>query len=306
MSRFLKHIGLLIIPIFLVWFTVELFYRNVSNNYTFKNQLIKNESKAVEVLIFGDSHTFYGLNPEYFSSSTVNMANVSQTIYFDKLLFEAHISKLTNLKCIVIPIEYTTFSQADNTQEDYWRKYFYASQMDLTVPYIKWYDPKQYSLALTQKLGKTATYVKMYLKTKTLVGCDKKGWGNTYISTVDSLELERLSKLISRKHDDGSMDFSKNIERINTMIQTCKTYNVKVLLVNMPVSQPYLSLLDQEEVAAISRISKAFDFDNEHVTHVNLLYDNSFSRNDFHDADHLNVNGAKKCSTIINSVIENL
>ncbi|WP_250433983.1 hypothetical protein [Hanstruepera flava] len=306
MNKFLKHIGLLIIPIFLVWLTVELFYRKVPNNYTFKNQLIKSKSETVEVLIFGDSHTFYGLNPEYFSNSTLNMANVSQTIYFDKLLFEKHVSKLTNLKCVVLPIEYTTFSQADNIQEDYWRKYFYASQMGLTVPYIKWYDPKQYSLALTQKFGKTGSYVKTFLNNKTLIGCDKKGWGNTYVSTVDSLELERLSKIISRKHDDGSMDFSKNRERIDVLIQACKEYNIQVVLVNMPVSQPYLSLLNQEEVTAISKISKVFSQTYEHVTHVNLLYDKRFSRKDFHDADHLNVNGAKKCSAIINSVIENL
>ena len=306
MNRFLKNVGILMLPIILAWMSLEIFYRKVPNNYTYKNELIKTASDSVEVVIFGDSHTFYGLNPKYFSNSTINMANVSQTIYFDNLLIDTYITKLKSLKFVVIPIEYTTFSQADNTQEDYWRKYFYASQMDLVVPNIKWYDPKQYGLALTQKLGKTGTYIKTFFENKTLVGCDKKGWGNTYTSVVDSLELERLSKLISRKHDDNSMDFSKNIQRINAIIQQCEANDIQVILVNMPVSQPYLSLLNQEEVTAISKISRDLGQKYKHVTHINLLYDKRFSRLDFHDADHLNINGAEKCSRIINSMIENL
>lgn len=294
------------VPIILVWMGVELFYRIVPNNYTFKNELVQTESASVEVLIFGDSHTFYGLNPEYFSKPTLNMANVSQSIYFDKLVLEKYIDKFTNLKCIIIPIEYTTFSQADNSQEDYWRKYFYKSQMNLNVTYIKWYDPKQYSLALTQNFGKTGTYIKSYLNNKTLVGCDDKGWGNTYFSTVDSLELNRLAKLISRKHDDGSMDFSKNLNRVNNIIKTCKSKGVHVILVNMPVSQPYLKLLNQDEVNAITKISKELDKTKINVTNINLLNDKRFTRKDFHDADHLNMDGAKKCSLIINTAFENL
>lgn len=306
MNKFLKYIGILILPIVLVWLGVEVFYRTVPNNYTFKNELIKTKSDSVEVLIFGDSHTFYGLNPEYFSKPTLNLANVSQTIYFDKLLFEKHVNSLDGLKFLILPIEYTTFSQVDNSQEDYWRKYFYASQMNLEVPNIKWYDPKQYSLALTQKLGKTGTYIKNYLVDKTLVGCDENGWGNTYISAVDSVELNRLAKLISRKHDDGSMDFTKNLNRIKDVIASCKGKNIQVILVNMPVSKPYLELLNQEEVKAISNISKALEETNSNVINMNLLYDKRFLQEDFHDADHLNINGAKKCSLILNEVIKNL
>lgn len=306
MNRFLKHIGILILPIILVWVGLEIFYRTVPNNYTFKNELIKTKSDSVEVLIFGDSHTFYGLNPKYFSKPVLNMANVSQTIYFDKLLFEEHVDYLDSLKFVIIPIEYTTLSQIDNSQEDYWRKYFYATQMELNVPTIKWFDPKQYSLALTQKLGKTGTYVKNFLDDKTLIGCDENGWGNTYVTTLDSLELNRLAKLISRKHDDGSMDFTKNLNRIKDIIERCTEKNIKVVLVNMPVSQPYLKLLNQEEVKAISAISKKLDETYSNVINVNLLYDDRFMQNDFHDADHLNINGAKKCSEIINNIIENL
>lgn len=294
------------LPIIVVWVSVEIFYRTVPNNYTFKNELIKIESDSVEVLIFGDSHTFYGLNPKYFSKRTLNLANVSQTIYFDKLLFEKHADNTDRLKCIIIPIEYTTFSQVDNSQEDYWRKYFYSTQMELDVPSIKWYDIKQYSLTLTQKLGKTGSYLKTFINDKTLIGCDKNGWGNTYATAVDSVELKRLAKLISRKHDDGSKDFTINLNRIKDIITKCNEKNIQVILVNMPVSQPYLELLNQEEVKAISAISKELDETYSNVLNVNLLYDDRFIQGDFHDADHLNINGAQKCSVILNNIIQKL
>ena len=64
MNRFLKNVGILMLPIILAWMSMEIFYRKVPNNYTYKNELIKTASDSVEVVIFGDSHTFYGLNPK--------------------------------------------------------------------------------------------------------------------------------------------------------------------------------------------------------------------------------------------------
>ncbi|TYB76870.1 hypothetical protein [Bizionia myxarmorum] len=304
MKQFLKYTLLFLLPVLVIILLVEIFYRSVPNNYTYKHELIESQKETVETLIFGDSHTFYGLNPKYFSSKTLNMANVSQTLYFDKLLFEKYISEMKNLKHIIIPLEYTTMSQVDNTQEDIWRKYFYAEQMELDVPLITWYDIRKYSLAFTQKFGVTVRYYKEYKKNKTLVGCDDSGWGNTYISAIDSTEIDELAKIISRKHDDATSDFSVNKKRLNSIIETCIAKDIQVILVNMPVSQPYLKLLNQEEVQGIVDLTQELGFQNENVTAVNLLYDTRFQLNDFHDADHLNSKGAKKCSQILNAILE--
>lgn len=45
--------------------------------------------------------------------------------------------------------------------------------------------------------------------------------------------------------------------------------------------------------------------DNSNVSYLNLFQDSRFVNDDFYDADHLNNEGAKKCSIITNQYIQN-
>ncbi|WP_417874410.1 hypothetical protein [Xanthomarina gelatinilytica] len=303
MKKLLTHISLFLIPIIIVWILAEVFYRTVPNNYTYKHEQISNNKDDIEVLVLGDSHTFFGINPEWLSLKTYNLSNVSQTIYFDKLLFEKHIDHLPHLKYLIISVEYTTLSQADNTQEDIWRKYFYCAQMDLEVPLITWYNPKKYSLALARKFDKTWNSYLDYKREGSLIGCDENGWGNTYLSTVDSLEMTYLAKVVAKKHEDGSLDFNLNTERIQNLIDLCKQKNIQVLLVNMPVNPEYLSHLNPEKLLKIDNTCDDLAKTNPNVTRVDLSRDSRFQLQDFHDADHLNAQGAKKCSLLIDAYL---
>jgi hypothetical protein len=303
MQKTLKYAGLFLLPIIVVIIVLEIFYRSVKTNYTFKHSQIVQIANSTEVLVFGDSHAMYGVNPKWIDKPTFNIANLSQTIYFDELLFQKHINQLSNLEYIVVPMEYTTMSQSDNTQEDIWRKYFYQAQMDLDVPLINVLDPKKYSLALSQKLKRTEKALKIWKATKTLVNCDENGWGLGYNNSIEKSEINNLARIIARKHDDGSSSISQNLERIKTIIEICKTKNAKVVIVNLPVTEAYFENININEVNKILQESKLLDSQNNHVLNLNLLNDDRFILSDFQDADHLNFKGAKKCSLIINEFI---
>ena len=304
MKKLLKYIILFLSPIVLIIIGIEIFYRTVPTNYSFKHQEILKHRDSIEVLIFGDSHAMYGINPKYLDKEAFNLANLSQTIYFDKLLFQSYVDQLPNLECIIIPMEYTTMSQADNTEEDIWRKYFYNAQMGLNVPIIKWYNPKKYSLALSQKMVRTVKALNTWRQTNTLVNCDNNGWGLGYNSSVDSLDVDRLAKVISRKHDDAKYDISQNLERVKSIVKVCKKKNINVILVNLPVTNQYFNLLVQDEVLEILKQSYILNAQNKHVKNLNLVQDPRFYLEDFQDVDHLNRNGAKKCSVILNEFIK--
>ena len=140
----------------------------------------------------------------------------------------------------------------------------------------------------------------------TLVNCDNEGWGLGYIKSIDSTEIIDLAHIIARKHDDGTMDISKNLERIKHIIRICESRNIHVLLVNLPVTNQYLNALNEPEVNNILYQSKLLDDNSKYVENINLINDERFELHDFQDADHLNVKGAKKCSLILNDIIESL
>jgi hypothetical protein len=303
MKRFLFKTSLFCIPLVLVWLSIEIFYRQVPNNYSVKNQQIKKNSIQIEVLLFGDSHCLYGLNPKYFTKKTFNLSNVSQTIYFDKLLFEKHIANLPKLKQVVFCIEYTNLSQVDNTGDDDWRKFLYQRFMNLEVPIISKYDPRNCSLALIQSISKSKDLIKRYFKNGTIVDCDSLGWGNNY-KKEDRIPPMQIAKRRAIVQEDGLIDFELNRNRMQEIIQQCKKRNIQVLIVSMPQTKVFESYLNQNKLKAIKKTCADFQYQNKNTAYyLNLFDDTSFSDEDFYDADHLNNVGAVKCSKIVNDYL---
>lgn len=306
MKKFTIRLLLFLLPIFISIVFFECFYRVVPNNYSVKNEnLIKNKSK-IQTLLFGDSHCFYGLNPIYFKKKTFNLSNVSQTIYFDKLLFEKYNSILPELKYVVFCIEYTNLSQKDDTEEDVWRKYYYQSYMNLDVPLVKWYDFKQYFLCTSQNVSRTIDLMLKYSKKGFVNDSDSNGWGTNY-HKKDRVEPFLIAKDRAIQQEDGSFDFITNSKRLDSIIEFCKQKKIKVVIVSMPQTHLYSSYLNQRKLNLIFKTCQDFENDNfKNVYYLNLFNDNRFLDEDFYDSDHLNEVGAKKCTKIVDDFINKL
>lgn len=306
MRKFLLKLLLFLLPFVLMLVVLEVFYRYIPNNYSCKDQQINKNFQKIEVLLFGDSHCLYGLNPSCFSKNTFNLSNVSQTIYFDKLLFDKYVDKLPKLTQVVFCIEYTNLSQRDNSGDDGWRKFYYQRFMHLEVPLISKLDPRNYCLAFTQSFYKSRDLVKRYVKKKTILDCDSLGWGTNY-KKADRIPAAQVAQNRAIVQEDGLMDFEVNKSRINDIIRRCKQRNIQVLIVSMPQTKVYESYLNQNKLSKIKATCSEFQTKNpKEVFYLNLFDDTRFSEEDFYDADHLNNEGALKCSKIVNDYLTSI
>jgi hypothetical protein len=304
-DNFKYKLILFLIPIFFLGILVECFYRFIPNNYTLKNDYINKNSNNIEVLLFGDSHCFYGLDPTYFHKNTFNISNVSQSIYFDQLILEKYIDKMPNLKQVIFCIEYTNLSQKDNTQDDIWRKYYYNYYMNLDTSILSDFDPKKYSLAFTQSLGMSIDLFIKYYKTNSILDCNPNGWGNNY-NKANRIEPSLIAKNRAFNQEDGSLDFKLNSDRISSIISKCNKRNIQVIIVSMPQTKLYVSYLNKTKLNKIFQTCSCFQKNYRDVYYLNLFKDDRFLDDDFYDSDHLNEIGAKKCSQIVNKFIESL
>ena len=291
-----------LLPIFLIWGGVEFFYRTVPNNYTVKYASVNEQKNNVEVLLFGTSHCFYGLNPKYFSRPTFNFSNITQTLYFDTLLFEAYFDQMPNLKQVVFCIEYSNLSKKDNTDEDLFRKYYYENYMHLDVPIVSAFDPKKYSLAFTRSLEQTVEVMQRYDYMGSIVDCRENGWGYNY-PKVYRFKPEFNAKERAKSHEDRSLDFSVNQARLQSMINACKERNIEVVIVSLPQSKTYIRYLNPVKIEKIFKTCKSFEDKNKNVRYLNLFMGESFVDDDFFDADHLNDVGAIKSSKIVDDFL---
>ncbi len=302
MKVFIRKILVFIIPILIVWAVLECFYKTVASNYSYKHRLISENYDDIETLILGDSHAFFGINPEYLDTRAYNLSNISQSLYFDQLLFEKHIDSLPKLRNVIITIGYYSLSQLPNTKEDVWRKYFYRSQMELDVPVIGPFDFKKYSLSMTRRFNKSVSLIHTYVEKGTIIGCDATGWG-TYYENTNGGVLDIESRATAKRHEDFLFNFEENISRLQSIIAYCKKIHCNVYLVDMPVYEGYLDLLDSNKLEKITKSCSDLAINNSNVMYINLRQDPRLEKSDLYDPDHLNHKGAEKYTKIINTII---
>ena len=302
MKRFIVKIVVFALPVILLLLAVEIFYRVVPNNYSFKNDKLIESFDNTEVLILGSSHTFYGINPAYLSRPAFNLAEISQTIYFDKLLFDKYLNRFDKLKYLVLNVEYTSLSQVDNTDEDVWRKYYYEKYMNLEVPLISKLDYQRYLLSSTKSFNFNINLIKSFLKNRTIVTCDDKGFGVDYTKQNKDLNFKKYTKEVVRRHEDGLSDFSLNTQRLQEIIGKCHKKNIKIVLLITPVCKEYAFNVNQIKWHKIVSNCNQLSTKNKDVYFLNLFQDSRFTNDDLFDSDHLNTDGAKKCSLIVNSL----
>lgn len=301
MKNFLRKTVWFIIPIFLGWLALESFYRFIPNNYTEKQKQIL-QSYDSEILILGNSHSFYGINPSFFTQKAYNFSNISQSLYFDELLLEKHITHFENLKYVILTIDYFTLSQEDDTSEDLWRKYYYQQYMDIEVPSIAKIDFKSYSLATTRNLEMNIELLRKYRNEKKLIECNDLGWGS-YEGINPEYNNLATAIDIAKKNEDGLTDFKSNELRLQRMINLCNKNEVRLVLITMPVTSYYAENINQNKLKKVVASCNYFEEKNKNVIYLNLFQSPQFDNNDFYDTDHLNSKGATKCSRILNQFI---
>jgi hypothetical protein len=298
-------IALFLAPLFLVWLALEVFYRQVPNNYSYKDQQLQKVAPDVQTLVMGDSHAFYGINPVYFKDPTFNLSNISQSLLTDELLLEKHIANLPALKTVFINISYFTLSAKDNALESNWRKYFYHHNMGITAPSISFWNPQRYSMALIQRFDKSMDLVQKYHNNYTIINATPLGYGMQDASDIVK-DKEAISIVIANKHEDNSLDFKHNTARLQRIIALCEKYEVAIVLLEMPVYPAYYNLLDKEKKEKIKSNLNNLSRVNDNVFYLDLSINPLFEEPDLRDADHLTNSGAKKCSEYLNTYLKDV
>jgi hypothetical protein len=298
-------IALFLAPLFLVWLALEVFYRQVPNNYSYKDQQLQKVAPDVQTLVMGDSHAFYGINPVYFKDPTFNLSNISQSLLTDELLLEKHIANLPALKTVFINISYFTLSAKDNALESNWRKYFYHHNMGITAPSISFWNPQRYSMALIQRFDKSMDLVQKYHNNYTIINATPLGYGMQDASDIVK-DKEAISIVIANKHEDNSLDFKHNTARLQRIIALCEKYEVAIVLLEMPVYPAYYNLLDTEKKEKIKFNLNNLSRVNDNVFYLDLSINPLFEEPDLRDADHLTNSGAKKCSEYLNTYLKDV
>lgn len=303
MKRFIVHIIVyFLIPLGGLLGIIEYCMRQVPNDYKYKNDWLCENAQKIEVYVLGSSHTFYGIEPKQFSSSTFNGAHVSQGLKYDLFLLQKFEQSMDSLKWVILPISYFTItSKGLEYGQEKWRIKNYTIYYD--CPYHRFepefalesykFHPKELWSSITSnnshmscnEFGRGLNYARE--------NRNEEGWKDSGITAAKRHTVEEISEDI----------VCKNTDYIEEIISICQKHNARLLLITTPTYQTYQENLNEEQLQIMIDVSESIATNHENVIYLNWLNHPDFTEDDFFDADHLNEYGANKLSVLLDSVI---
>lgn len=302
MKLLIRKIFLFLLPLVILGIVLEFSLRKIPNNYTTKKEYLDKRSGEIETLIIGNSHTLFGLDPAYFSTKCYNASHVAQYWEYDLAILEKYHDKFKNLKTVILPLSYSDFFAKFKDGLESWRVKNYVIYYNINTTD---HSLKDYSEVLSNNLSVNIERLgSYYIKNKAEVTCTDLGWSTSYSVRPADVSLEETGIRNAELHTINSMEhFEENAATLRSIISIFNKRGIKVLLFMPPAYESYRRHLDRKQLELTTTTAQKIASEFTHCRYLNLLDDPSFTANDYYDADHLNREGAKKLSLLLNKIV---
>lgn len=287
MRKFCLRTVCFLIPVALLLMGLEVYVRSLPNSYKQKYQWMEQHADEVEVLLLGNSHGLFGLRPEVFLRKTYNLCNVSQIFEYDEFLLRHFLPKCPRLTDVFLIVDNSNlFDPPLELTEDF-RCAYYRIYM---------HYPKH---SFFSKYGFELSHVEAF-KEKLIKGgdtCDSLGWNPDYTKAarIPSNVSPASARMAAEHHRCKDWAYAEaNREALLRICDLCRQYNVRLILLQAPVTHAYYERVDQHQRNFLRRCCSMAGMECADYTQ-----DPHFSDDDFFDADHLTDVGALKWSTMI-------
>lgn len=307
-KKYIESILYSLIFAFLLMVTLEFLLRKIPNVYKYKSANLQQRAGDIKGVILGSSHAYYGVNPEYISSYSFSVANVSQDFNYDYYILNKNIEELKNLEFVILPLSiFSLYSELDVGAER-WRIYNYRHWFAYNdFSFDEFFNIKNYSvfLASPDKISSVKRVIKYYLFADSDQAWSKSGWGTNYNTNQSEKELLVSGKVAAKRHQ--ATDFNeRSLDSLEKIIRICDSKNIKLLVITTPEYFSYRENLDEKRLTkTIYTISELLR-SNKNAKYINYMADGRFIGADFYDADHLNHKGSEKFSIIIDGEIKKM
>ena len=298
---FIKRLVLFLFPLVILLGYLEIRMRNIPTSYEAKKIFFEKSADSIEVLALGNSHMLHGINPHYFSVKGFNLGSGFQTFFYDKELTLKYLNHLKKLKIVFISADYISFYYNIKEVAD-WIDYGYCRAWGIRYPGLSRWDSRNYSMFM---LYTPTNSIKYFLSgdNKGLSKNVKPDGFNPENPADNEQSISDVSGKARATYHTKIINFKRQQESINNLealITALEKKNIQVVLIAPPVYETYSKYLDSNIVKRTDEVIKNI-VAAHNCRYQNYAADTRFSKEDFHDNDHLNYNGAEKFTKILDN-----
>ncbi len=299
--RFALRLALFSLPLAILALVMEAGLEQVPNSYSLKRRAVEAQAPELQVLVLGASEALTGVRPDLLQRPAYNLADRSQSLYYDFQYLDRFLPFLTHLRLVILTLSYYTLeSSLADPNAEYWRQFFYQ-RFDGFIPEgsVDPFDVRRYNL--------------LFLYTPRIaVGFALRGFKASGAGDIDSHGYERVQAVSRRvmspemgrenlRFHDRSMRaeyLPRNVALIEKAIDRLRARNVELALVVPPIPATVGKMVDPARRAQMISILERLA-SRDGVSYRDYFEDPRFVLDDFGDPDHLSESGAQKFTQIL-------
>lgn len=305
MKRYLTYVTIFACIIAVLLAAGEAIVRHYPNSYQYKCEWMDHNASQVKTLVLGGSHTYYGIIPGELADSTFSLANVTQHPEYDYWLLQRYIDSCTHLNTVILPVDETNlFESALADGPEWFRCAYYNIYMGCDLNGSNpMYNFEIANLPTFNRKFKAA--FNYALTGQATLDCDSLGFGNGFTvknaMTGKNLLIDAISK--AKRHQGvDSTCIAHNELYLDKVVALCHERGIRVIMVTPPMLKDYTDKVDPQRFATLQNIVAKF-VSKYGVEYYDSMNDARFQGLDFHDPDHLSVQGAHKYTAILKEKI---
>lgn len=271
--------------------------RYVDNPFKYKHEWLSRHSDRVETLILGSSHTYYGIIPDSLAPNTFNLASVSQTLSYDRILLGHY--PFENLRNVILPISYFTFTDPEPEESDEWNNAInYKVYMDID----RHSDLSKYNFELS-RFTLFSKKLRSLLSGGKRLSCDSLGFGLDYMTGRNMSDWEEMGlERVKVNTDPKAVNTPAQTAMLRDIADFCRERDIRLILVSTPTWRSFYGNFYLPQYRSMDSIARKVA-DEYGLTYLDHMKDSTYTETDFYDPDHLSGQGARKFTATLREEI---
>lgn len=263
-----------------------------------------------DILILGDSHTAFALDPEILGRA-VNFSSYGESYIHNYHKLKYALARAPAIQMVILPIDLHSFSDFRKDRihfTPYWYRYLNYIQLGWRKKKILTYGLNYLKLALFEFRGKYSwLYRKMF--NPRAAPSTAPGHGFTPQEGFFFHNQKKKARFRASRQLEGFDPFSREmVDYFKRILEICQRYDIEIILLKLPISRAYYKVASRfvhvpgfyHKIFTLARRYPrihSFDFQKYFFGNESVL---------FWDPQHLNRTGARRISTLIRDRINSL
>ncbi|HET7542639.1 MAG TPA: hypothetical protein VFK05_22365 [Polyangiaceae bacterium] len=286
------------------WAGLELGVSRMANSHAVKHRQLRALANEIDTLILGSSETYYGISAHELSGTAFNLANWSQSLYFDYELTKRVVPELPKLKRVILLVNYMSLYYELDDHPESWRQYDYLREWGIPLQ-----RPIDYlNLGLVSRVALYTPHAAMEALLRGFRGdraphVDDRGWYRVPDEDRWGVGPDQAKRRLGVHH--GFMHqqyFSGNAAKLEQLVVFLRGRGLEVVLLTTPVWDTYRAGI-RENLWQPTR-TLAGELARKHgARYLNLQHEPRLRAEEFEDPDHLNADGAVHFARILDETL---